>query len=349
MDAIDQDTVYKTFSYRVKDASSGKHLARWARAVNVVWNFANEISIRSGDRGLKWVSKAQLLDLTKGSSKEIGLPSQVIQEIVDEFIDKRRANGKPKLRWRSRRSLGWMPFTNQDIVLEPGVAVLRGKRVRLWQHRPIEGRIKSGNFSQDAQGRWYCNLAFAVKRKLSNGTDEIGVDLGLKTLATCSDGTTLAQARFYRDLEPDLADAQRRRQKRRVKKLHAKIANRRKDALHKFSRALVNRCQRITVGDVSASKMAQTNMAKSVLDAGWSMLRGFLRYKCDHAGVAYSEVNEAYTTQACSCCGSIAGPRGKAGLPIRQWTCDGCGSEHDRDVNAARNIARIGCDTLSLA
>lgn len=348
MTATDQLLVYKTFSYRVKDASSGKHLSRWAKAVNVVWNFANEISAKSAERGPKWVGKAQLRDLTKGAGKEIGLPSQVVQEVIDEFIDKRNAHGKPKLRWRSRRLLGWMPFTNQDIVLEPGAVVLRGRRFRMWQHRPVEGRIKSGNFSQDTQGRWYCNLVCAVERKVFLGTDEIGIDLGLKTIATCSDGTELAQKSFYRNLEATLAEAQRRRQKRRVKKIHAKIANRRKDALHKFSRALVNRCQRITVGNVSSSKLAKTNMAKSVLDAGWSMLRGFFRYKCDHAGVAYSEVDEAYTTQACSCCGVIGGPKGKAGLAIRQWTCGSCGTEHDRDRNAAQNIARIGCDTLCL-
>ena len=68
-----------------------------------------------------------------------------------------------------------------------------------------------------------------------------------------------------------------------MRAVHAKIANRRKDALHKFSRALVNRARSITVGNVSASAMAKTRMAKSVLDAGWAMLPGYLRYTCDHA------------------------------------------------------------------
>jgi putative transposase len=170
----------------------------------------------------------------------------------------------------------------------------------------------------------------------------------LKSVAKCSDGPELEQATFYRDLEPKLAEAQRRKRKRRVKTIHAKIANRRKDSLHKFSPKRVNRSRRITVGTVSASKAAKTNMAKSVLDAGWSMLRGFLRYKCDHAGVAYREVDEAYTTQTCSWCGSINGPRGRVGLKVRQWVCGDCGSRHDRDQNAAINIARLGCETLGL-
>lgn len=177
------------------------------------------------------------------------------------------------------------------------------------------------------------------------GRDDIGVDLGLKSVAKCSDGQELEQARFYRDLEPKLAEAQRRKRKRQVRTIHAKIASRRKDRLHKFSRALVDRARKITLGDVSASAMARTRMAKSVLDAGWATLRGFLRYKRDHAGAAYAEVDEAYTTRTCSSRGSLSGPTGLAGLSVRRWTCGECGAEHDRDRNAALNIARLGCAT----
>jgi putative transposase len=125
------------------------------------------------------------------------------------------------------------------------------------------------------------DIVCEIECKPLGGVDEIGIDLGLKAVATCSDSTELEQASFYRDLEPKLAEAQRKRQ---VKTIHAKVASRRKDFLHKFSRRLVNQCRRITVGNVSASKLAGTRMVKSVLDAGWSMLRGYLRYKSDHAG-----------------------------------------------------------------
>lgn len=341
--------VLKTFSYRVKDATSGKRLTALSNAVNTVWNYLNEISARSADRGPIWATKKQLRDLTKGSGKLLGLPSRVVREVTDEFLIKRKAARRPKLRWRAsrgpKRALGWVPFTNQDIALVGATALLRGQRFRLWLHRTVEGKIKSGNFSQDARGRWYCNLVCEVPRSQGRGRDDIGVDLGLKSVAKCSDGQELEQARFYRDLEPKLAEAQRRKRKRRVRTIHAKIANRRKDSLHKFSRALVDRARRITVGNVSASAMAKTWMAKSVLDAGWSTLRGSLRYKCDHAGVAYAEVDEAYTTQTCSACGCISGPKGRAGLAIRRWTCGECGAEHDRDRNAALNIARLGCET----
>lgn len=346
--ATDQ-TVLRAFSFRVKDATSGKRLTALSNAVNTVWNYLNEISARSADRGPIWATKKQLRDLTKGSGKLLGLPSQVVQEVIDEYVIKRRAARRPKLRWRAsrgpKRALGWVPFTNQDIALDGADVLLRGQRFRLWLHRAVKGRIKSGNFSQDARGRWYCNLVCEVPRSQGSGRDDVGVDLGLKSVAKCSDGTELEQARFYRDFETKLAEAQRKKRKRQVKSIHAKIANRRKDTLHKFSRALVDRARKITVGDVSASAMTKTRMAKSVLDAGWSMLRGMLRYKCDHAGVAYAEVNEANTTRACSSCGCLSGPTGLAGLSIRRWTCSECGAEHDRDQNAARNIARLGCET----
>ena len=351
MSAVDQ-TGFKTFSYRVKDATSGKRLAALASAVNTVWNYVNEISARSAERGPAWVQKKQLRDLTKGSSRLLGLPSQVIQEVVDEFLAKRKAARKPKLRWRishgARRSLGWVPFTNQDIAVEGSSVLLRGMEFRLWKHREVEGRVKSGNFSQDARGRCYCNLVCEVDVKPMAGKAEIGVDLGLKSVAKCSNGMELERATFYRGLEPKLAEAQRRGRKRQVRSIHAKIANRRKDALHKFSRALVDRARKITVGNVSALAMAKTKAAKSVLDAGWSTLRGYLRYKCDHAEVAYAEVDEAYTTQACSECGSLGGPKGREGLAVRRWVCGECGAEHDRDLNAALNIARLGCETPGL-
>jgi transposase len=85
-------------------------------------------------------------------------------------------------------------------------------------------------------------------------------------------------------------------------------------------------------------------MAKSTLDAGWSSLKTALEYKCHQAGVVFEEVNEAYSTQTCSACGSLPPqrPKGIAGLGIREWTCSDCGAAHERDVNAARNILAAG-------
>jgi len=104
------------------------------------------------------------------------------------------------------------------------------------------------------------------------------------------------------------------------------------------------------VGDVASSKLVKTKMAKSTLDAGWSQLKTMLEQKCQRAGVVFEVVNERYTTQTCSCCGSISAgsPKGRAGLRIREWTCVDCGTAHDRDVNAARNILAAGHRRLAV-
>lgn len=349
----DQLKTYKTFSYRVKDATSGKRLGVLGNSVNTVWNYCNEISKKSAERGPKWINTKQLRALTNGAGRELALPSQVVQEIIDEFIIKRREHRRPKLRWRVsrgiKRSLGWVPFTNQDIDnTVRGIVVMRGQKFRIWQHRETAGRIKSGNFSQDARGRWYCNLVCEIERHpATNRAIVIGIDLGYKTVATAYNAPDLEQSSFYRDLEPKLAEAQRRNRKRQVRSIHAKIANRRKDALHKYSRTVVNTAGAVFVGNISSMWQVKSGKGKAALDVSWSMLRNFLKYKSDHAGVAFAEVDEKYTTQTCSDCGSIGGPKGIEGLGVRQWVC-GCGSVHDRDHNAAINIARIGCDTLGL-
>ena len=140
--------------------------------------------------------------------------------------------------------------------------------------------------------------------------------------------------------------------KQRVKAIHAKISNRRKDALHQLSTRLVKQHGAIFVGNVNAGGLAKTRMAKSVLDAGWSTFRTMLQYKCvqykcNCAGVWFEEVNEAYSTQDCSACGARSGPKGLKGLGIRGWVCSECVTVHDRDVNAAKNILARGLARLA--
>jgi IS605 OrfB family transposase len=177
----------------------------------------------------------------------------------------------------------------------------------------------------------------------------VGIDLGLRELATFSTGDKIVIPQFYRKSEQRLATAQRaRKTPKRVRAIHAKIANRRKDFLHKTSTKLAQEYGLIVIGDVSPSKLAKTRMAKSVLDAGWADLKRMLSYKSIRNGGSTLEVSEAYTTQVCSCCGALPDgrPKGIADLGIREWTCSDCGAVHNRDVNAARNILRIGLDTL---
>jgi IS605 OrfB family transposase len=112
--------------------------------------------------------------------------------------------------------------------------------------------------------------------------------------------------------------------------------------LHRFSRKIVNAYQTIKIGDVSSLKLAKTRMAKSVLDAGWGMLKTQLQYKGQQAGRSVMIVSERDSTRTCSDCQAPTGPTGLDMLVVRIWVCSACGVTHDRDVNAARNILSAG-------
>ena len=191
-------------------------------------------------------------------------------------------------------------------------------------------------------------MAVEIEVQASPGTAAVGIDLGLKDCATASNEKK-EHGRWYRQHELELAKAQRAHKKHRARAIHTKIANQRKDALHKFSTTIVRENAAIFVGDVASSKLVKTKMAKSTLDAGWATLKMMLEYKSHQAGIVFMEVNEAYTTQTCSCCGAIptSSPKGRAGLGIREWRCSDCGANHDRDVNAARNILALGLERLA--
>ncbi|WP_369411528.1 RNA-guided endonuclease InsQ/TnpB family protein [Polynucleobacter finlandensis] len=259
-----------------------------------------------------------------------------------------------KLSWRksngSRRSLGWIPFRHDCISYRGGQIRYAGYKFNIWDSYGLaDYELGSGTFSEDSRGRWYFNTTVKVERKSNTATKSIGIDLGLKECAVTSDGQRLV-GRHYRKLEQSLGMAQRANKKSLVKALHAKIKNRRKDELHKFSTMLTQHYGTIFVGNISSSTLIKTKMAKSALDAGWSSLKTMLEYKSDCAGVMYEEVNESYTTQTCSSCGEKppSRPKGIAGLGIREWTCSDCGSVNDRDLNAARNILARGHSRLAV-
>lgn len=338
----------KTLKVRVRDKYIPL-LNEMARSVNFVWNYINELSDRAiRERGL-FLSAYDIQKYTDGSSAELPLHSHTIQEIGKEYATRRKQFKKRKLAWRKsggvRRSLGWIPFKSGAAKWKNGQVYHNGHSFKVWDSYDLSRyRFKAGSFSEDARGRWYFNVAVEVEVEIPAGQDRIGIDLGLKDTATCSDGVKLEASRYYRDQEAKLAVAQRAGKRQRARAIHAKIANRRKDVLHKFSRALVERCGVIIVGDVSPTKLAKTKMAKSVLDTGWGLLKTMLEYKCDSAGIVFKVVGEQYTTQTCSNCGTLpdSRPRGIAGLGIREWSCSACGVTHDRDVNAARNILALG-------
>lgn len=345
------ETAIKTLKLRIKDKHA-KALAAMAREVNTVWNFCNETSHRAIRERGQWLSGYDLQKLTAGYSKcdDVRVGSGSVQLVCAEYATRRRQFKRARLNWRvsnpksSKYSLGWIPFKGGHARYKAGQIEYAGHKFSLWDSYGLhQFELRAGAFSQDSRGRWYFTVAVQAKAQASTGTASVGIDLGLKDCATVSTGQKL-QGRWYRELEPQLAVAQRARKKRRVKAIHAKIANRRKDAIHKFTTELVKNNAAIFVGDVASAKLVKTKMAKSTLDAGWAMFKTTLEYKCRQAGVVFEEVNEAYSTQACSCCGAIpaSSPKGRAGLGIREWVCSDCGAVHDRDVNAAKNILAAG-------
>ena len=331
-----------TYRYRIKDATSARHLKRQALGVNRVWNYCGEIHNAARRHNKRWPSGFDLIHLTSGSSKLLGLHSDTVQALCKRFAMSRDAHGK-RPRWRGRKSLGWVPFQAARAIRRDGDAVIFLKRrYRLWLSRSIEGQIRCGSFAQDARGRWYLNLQLEVPQDNQHGSGEVGIDLGLKSLAALSTGEKIEAPRLYRRYERALAIAQRAGRKPRARAIHAKIVNCRKHFLHGLSTRLVRENRRICVGNVNSCGLARTSLAKSVLDAGWSQLRSQLRYKAIRHGAEYIEVDERFSTQVCSACGARGGPQGREGLVVREWSCGGCGASHDRDINSAINLLISG-------
>ena len=339
----------RTYRYRIKDFTAAPKLNELARSCNFVWNFCNESQEHALRWNQRWPTGFDLNKLTVGCSKELGLHSQTVQAVCEQYATRRQQFNKRKLRWRGERSPGWVPVKASGVKVVDDTVTYSGQTFHFWKSREIPGPIKCGSFSLDSRKRWYVNFVVDVPEpEATTGTKHIGIDLGLKTLATCSDGSKIEAPRWYRNQQKRIAEHQRKKRSRQARNLQAKIANRRKDFLHKESDRLTKECELIVVGDVCSSKLTKTNMAKSVNDAGWSTFKNLLSYKAIARKVVYREVSERLSTQTCSGCSAIGGPKGREGLGIREWVCGKCGAVHDRDVNAALNILRMGHHTLAL-
>ncbi|MFO1259424.1 MAG: transposase [Gammaproteobacteria bacterium] len=342
----------RTLRLRIRD-KHGALLTRMARDVNFVWNYCNDLTYRMWRDRKQWPSGFDVQKYLKGSSEFFQLivrASNKLRKSTPQDV----GNSKSKLCWRaskgSKRSLGWIPFKKGAATYKNGCIKYAGQYFRVWDSYGLsQFEFRAGNFSQDARGRWYFNVVVKINIEASTGTKAIGIDLGLKDVAVTSMGERLENRRHYKELEEKLKIAQRANKSTRVKAIHAKIRNRRKDALHKFSTKLIQENAIIFVGNVKSQPLTQTKMAKSVLDAGWHMLKTMLEYKCAGAGVVFQEIDEKYTTQTCSSCGDRPPerPKGIAGLGIREWTCGSCGELHDRDINAAKNILALGHQRLA--
>jgi transposase, IS605 OrfB family, central region len=227
----------------------------------------------------------------------------------------------------------------------------------------IKGRILNATISQSLSGKYFVSLCCTeVDIVKPNRTGaQIGLDFGLKTHVMTSDGQSYANHRYLRQSEKKLIREQRKlsrkpigsknraKQRIRVARLHEKIANQRTDNLHKLSTALVLGYDLICIEDLTPSKMMRNRrLAKAIADVSWSEFRRQLAYKCAWYGKTLQVVGRFYaSSQICSVC-SHQNAEAKD-MSVRRWICPVCGAQHDRDVNAAKNILCEGLRLLAVA
>lgn len=226
--------------------------------------------------------------------------------------------------------------------------------VRWSRQIPKAAKVTTVTVSRDAAGRYFasllCDDAVAAKAAAQG---KVGIDLGLSHFAILSTGEKVTAPNTFRKNEAKLAKLQRRlakktkgsnrrkKAKHKVARLHAKIADSRRDFLHKLSTRLINENQVIAVESLSVSNMQKNRcLSKSISDASWSEFVRQLEYKASWYGRELIGIDKWYpSSKRCSDCGYTMA---KMPLNVRQWTCPECGSSHDRDVNAARNVLAAG-------
>jgi putative transposase len=231
--------------------------------------------------------------------------------------------------------------------------VAKAGDIKVEWSRALPSMPSSVTVIREPDGRYYAS--FVVQREatpLPACDREVGIDLGLTSLVVTSDGETVANPRFNRSAERRLRRAQRvlsRRRKgsanrakarHRVAVLHRRVRDARLDHAHKTALRLVRDNQAVYAEDLAVSGLMRTRLAKSVSDAGWSQLLRCIEEKAARYVRTFAKVGRFEpTSQVCSACGVKDGPKP---LGVRQWTCAACGTAHDRDVNAARNILALG-------
>jgi len=367
---VNLDKIIITYQYRVKDSNKKliKSLMHKSGLVNLVWNYCNDIQQQAVKRCRPWLSAFDLSNLTSGTSKEIDLHSASIQAVCEEYATRRSQFNKPFLKFRTNkkdRSLPWIPFKASAIkVDDKGTFSFMGLKLKTWYSREIDKRavIKTGTINRDSCGKWFisvvCELKFSSKEEQENyqlsltskGQNITAIDPGLNPMMTYSieqpDGSIaykeVEPQKHYRNLQDKLAKFQRARKQKQVKNLHKKIKNQRKDFTNKLVNELVKENHTIINSDISIAKLMKSKLkghAKAWSDLGLGNFRVALKSKAKKHNVKYEEISERIliSTQTCSHCKSLTGPRGRKGLSVSCWVCSQCGSHHLRNQNSADN------------
>lgn len=279
------------------------------------------------------------------------------RNFFDSSTGKRKGPRVGPPRFRSRKD------SRQSIrfTANSRFKILENGRLRLPKIGDVEVRWSRGLTSvptsvtviRDAAGRFFASFVVEVMpQPLPEAGIECGIDLGLAHFAVLDDGTKVSAPRFLRRAEKKLKRAQRelsRKQKEsrnrekarvRVARRHARVSDARRDFHHKLSTMIIRENQAVTVEDLAVKGLMRTRLAKSIHDAGWSTFLRMLEYKAKLHGREFRKIGRFEpTSQVCSVCGVKDGPKP---LNVREWMCRMCGTVHDRDVNAARNILALG-------
>ena len=271
--------------------------------------------------------------------------------------------GYPRFKQRGRYDSITYPQYGNGVRLD-GARLILSKigAVQAVLHRPIEGTPKTVILTRARTGKWYAAFSCETEAQPLPPTEHItGVDVGLASFATLSNGEKVENPRFYRKDEADLKRVQKRKdaakkaqdwdenakQKALLAKIHERIANRRSDFAHKQSRKLVNTYQVIVFEDLEPQVMGKSkgrSLRKSILDVAWTQFMSMTLSKAEEAGRAVILVSPRNTSKMCSQCGELVEKR----LSDRTHSCPNCGLVMDRDENAALNILQRGLQTLRL-
>ncbi|GGA22294.1 RNA-guided endonuclease TnpB family protein [Okeania sp. KiyG1] len=306
--------------------------------------------ITQAKRELVWLKEVASTPLQQ-SLKDL---DQAYRNFFNSCTGKRKGIKVKPPKFKSRKSRQAVRFVGanykigQDKIYLPKV----GKIKIIWS-RPLASNPSSVTIIKDSAGSYFASFVVETcAENLPKSGNSIGIDLGISTFATLSNGEKINAPKPLKNNLKKLAKFQRkftrteqgskRREKRRLKigKLHAKIKDIRTNFLHKLSTDLAKKYDTIVLEDLNVSGMIKNRkLAKAISDLGWRQFRSLTEAKCEKYGRDFRTISRwEPTSQKCSCCGFKGG---KKELNVREWTCLNCGSFHDRDINAAVNVLEV--------